>query len=176
MCGQSGLLHPRGNGPPANKAIGVKEGAFKDCKNLEKVYISRTFFAYRNEDRLFFGENVFEECDKLDDSIILFPSEDKDYVSIKDGKVQRQDPIQLTFEKEEDIKQLDDLPRHSSVEITCAEEIYDLVAEKVDHHKNVAKWMLRRLIKREPPQKEIVKKEERQDYDGLEVCDDDLPF
>ena len=62
----------------------VGDEAFKGCKNLETVYISRNFYAFRLEHQLHFGKNVFFGADKLNGNIIGFPLDDDIRYSIND--------------------------------------------------------------------------------------------
>ena len=103
----------------------VDDEAFKDCVNLEKVYISRLFYSYRNEDRMKFGKDVFANCDKLGGSIVLFPSEDRDYVHIdEEGLVKLNDPIEIEILSEEDFAKLDTLPPHAKLDVHAHSSLY----------------------------------------------------
>lgn len=146
-------------------AVGVGDYAFKDCKNLEKVYISSVFYSYRSEDSLIFGKRVFEGCDKLDGSIILFPSEDKDYVYIDEesGRVNRIKPIKLEISTIDEINKLDELPNHATIEVLCPSEIYQKVLEAIESHKNIASWTLYRCTNKKSD-------------NNTAPSDDDLPF
>ena len=153
LCGRDGVY---------NGKVGIGDYAFKDCKNLEKVYISNAFYAYRNEDRLLFGKGAFDGCDKLDGSIILFPTEDRYYVYINgQGRVERVRPIQIDIYSLEDVDELKCLPNHATIEVSCTNELYDRVKTIIENDANIASWSLKRLVK----------KKESDDSN-----DDDLPF
>ena len=124
--------------------IGIGDYAFKDCKNLKKVYISSAFYSYRNEDRLIFGKGVFDGCDKLNGSIILFPSEDHDYVCItEEGRVKRVEPINIEITTLDELIKLDQLGEHATIEVSCSLSIKQPVMEAIKSHKNIVSWTLR---------------------------------
>ena len=126
------------------KVIGIGDCAFKDCKNLEKVYISTRFYAYRNEDNLIFGKRVFEGCDKFNGSIILYPSDDKDYVCIdENGRLEAVKPIKIEITTLDEISKLDNLPARSIIEVQCPVAIREGVVEAIENNKNIVSWTVR---------------------------------
>ena len=142
LCGRSGIYDGK---------IGIGDYAFKDCKNLEKVYISSAFYAYRNEDRLAFGKGIFDGCDKLNGSIILFPGDDNYYVYIdENGRVQKVKPIKIEIMTVDEINKLDDLGEHATIEVSCPHTIRHPVEEAIKNRKNIVHWMLRHDVRRKP--------------------------
>ena len=125
----------------------VDDEAFKDCVNLEKVYISSLFYSYRNKDRMKFGKDVFAGCDKLDGSIVLFSSEDRDYVHIdEEGLVKPNDPIEIEILFREDFAKLDSLPPHAKLDVRANSSLYIEAMgrlNQLEEERVIASYMLR---------------------------------
>ena len=155
----------------------VDDEAFKDCVNLEKVYISTLFYAYRNEGRMKFGKDVFSGCEKLNGSIILFPSLDRAYVHInEEGLVKDNDAIEIEILFEENLAKFDALPPHAKVDVRVLPSLYKETRDRLNQLQEdrvIASYELRLrkgpLPKRTPAPNES---------DGVEPEEDDsdLPF
>ena len=171
----------------------VDDEAFKDCVNLEKVYISALFYAYRNEDRMKFGKDVFANCEKLGGSIVLFPSEDRDYVHIdEEGLVKPNDPIEIEILSEEDFGKLDTLPPHAKIDVRAHSSVYMKamgLLNRLQEERVIASYILRHrqgplpkgaTIKETPNEGTgIAPDGKKPDFDGDgmdELDENDLPF
>lgn len=147
-----------------DKVPSIGKDAFRGNRDLERVYLSTRYYAYRNL-HLDIGEGAFMDCPNFEGYVRSLLGKEEQRFNFEKHKLDGLPSVEIEIRNEDDLKKLDELPKHALIHVIADKPYYGMAREKLDAAKGSIVTYELRMGKMKPDP-------EADPSDD----DDDLPF